>query len=311
MKVLLTGATGFVGWEVAQELAAAGHHLRVLARNGGSRSVQELAKRYGAEIRVGDVTAPETLRAALERAEAVIHLVGIISEVGESTFENVHTRGTANLVVAAQRAGVRRFVHMSALGTRPGARARYHQSKWAAEEIVRHSGLDYTIFRPSLIFGAHDHFVNLFAGLIRLSPVVPVMGSGQTRFQPVAVEIVARAFVRALAEPKAVGQTFDLCGPERFSFNELLDQILGAMGRKRLKLHVPLGLARCQARTLELFFGRLFRKAPALNREQLLMLQEDNVGNPESANELFGLEAVSFAQGIRRYVGASRNITPY
>ena len=305
MKVLLTGATGFVGREVAQELAAAGHHLRVLARNGGSRSVQELAERYRAEIRLGDVTAPETLRAALERTDAVIHLVGIISEVGQSTFENVHTRGTQNLVAAAQRAGVRRFVHMSALGTRPGARSRYHQSKWAAEELVRHSGLDYTLFRPSLIFGAHDHFVNLFARIIRLSPVLPVMGSGKARLQPVAVETVATAFVKALTEPKALGQTFDLCGPERFSFNELLDQILGAMGRKRLKLHVPLGLARCQARTLELFFGRLFGKAPPLNREQLLMLQEDNVGNPESANELFGLEAVELCAGdsqIRRSI---------
>jgi uncharacterized protein YbjT (DUF2867 family) len=302
MKVLVTGATGFVGQEVVRTLHEAGHQIRILARHGGSTAVQELVARYGAEVRLGDVTAAAGLPGAAEGNEAIIHLVGIISEVGAATFENVHTRGTEHMVGAAQRAGVKRFVHMSALGTRPGAPSRYHQSKWAAEERVRQSGLDYTIFRPSLIFGPRDHFVNLFARLIRLSPVVPVMGSGQARFQPVAVETVATAFVRALAEPKAVGQTFDLCGPERFTFDELLEQILQAMGRKRLKFHVPLGLARGQALVLEGLFGGLLRRAPPLNRDQLLMLQEDNVGDDEPARTVLGLKPVKFQEGIRRYV---------
>lgn len=304
MKVLLTGGMGFVGQEVLKGLATAGHPVRVLARNAHSPKVRQLAAESGAEVQAGDVTAPDTLGPAVAKADAIIHLVGIISEVGASTFANVHTRGTGNLVLAAQRAGVKRFVHMSALGTRPGAASRYHQTKWAAEECVRQSGLQYTIFRPSVIFGPHDAFVNTFARIIRLSPVVPVMGGGQALLQPVAVETVARAFVNALTEPKAVGQTFDLCGPQRFTFDALLDQILQVTGRKRLKLHVPLGLARCQAWALELLFGRVLHQPPPLNREQLLMLQEDNVGDPGPANALFRLEPVGFREGIGKYVKA-------
>jgi NADH dehydrogenase len=234
--------------------------------------------------------------------DAVIHLVGIISEVGQSTFESVHTRGTQNVLAAAKMGGVRRFVHMSALGTRPNPIARYHQSKWAAEASVRGSGLDFTIFRPSLIYGPHDHFVNLFAKFIRRSPILPIMGSGTSRFQPVYIGSVARAFVTALISPDAIGQTYDLCGPERFTLGEMLDQILGVMGRKRWKVRVPLGLARLQASLVEFIFSRLLRKAPPLNRDQLTMLQEDNVGNGQPANELFGLKQVKFAEAIASYL---------
>ena len=152
--------------------------------------------------------------------DAVIHLVGIISEAGDQTFENVHTRGTQNLVHAARRAGVKRLLHMSALGTRPNAVARYHQSKWAAEEIVRESGLEWTIFRPSIIYGPDDGFVNLFAKISRFSPLVPIVGNGQTKFEPVPVEAVAHAFVKGLTEPKAIGSAFDLCGPSTLTLNE-------------------------------------------------------------------------------------------
>jgi len=206
------------------------------------------------------------------------------------------------MLAAARQAGVKRFIHMSALGTRPNAVSRYHQSKWAAEEAVRHSGLEFTIFRPSLIYGPRDQFVNLFAKIIRLSPVVPIIGSRSARFAPVAVETVGKAFVSSVSEPKSVGQTYDLCGLETFTLSGLIDQILEVMQRKRMKLHVPAGLARCQAALLEFIFPQLLRKAPPLNRDQLIMLQEDNVGNAERANELFGLKAASFREGIRRYL---------
>jgi NADH dehydrogenase len=264
--------------------------------------VQEAISRWGAELRVGDVLEAASLTVALDGVEAVVHLVGIISEIGESTFENVHGRGTQNIVVAAQKAGVRRFVHMSALGTRPNAASRYHQSKWIAEELFRHSGLDYTIFRPSLIFGPQDQFINLFARIIRLSPVVPLMGGPHTRFQPVCVETVGAAFTRSLSQPKSVGQTYDLCGPEALRLSEIVDQIMGVMQRRRLKVQVPLGLARCQALLLDFVFRRLLRKASPLSRDQLVMLQENNVGNPQPANELFGLQAIPLREGIARYL---------
>src|ERR1700722_14562857 len=135
MKVFVTGASGFVGEEVLRQLHQAGHSIRILARN--SARVQSEANRLGAEIHAGNVLDADSLPSGLAKIDAVIHLVGIISEVGQNTFENVHTRGTQNMVNAARSAGVKRYIHMSALGTRPNAISRYLKSKWAAEEILR------------------------------------------------------------------------------------------------------------------------------------------------------------------------------
>lgn len=302
MKVLVTGGTGFVGRAVLAALTEAGHGVRVLVRRPDSARVRELVGRFGVEPVTGDVLAPERLRAAVSGCEAVIHLVGIISEVGRNTFENAHTEATQNVVAAARAGGVGRLVHMSALGTRPDAVSRYHQTKWAAEEAVRGSELAWTIFRPSLIYGAEDQFTNRFARLARWSPVLPVPGSGRGRLQPVSVEAVALAFVRALGEPAAIGRTFDLCGPERLTFEEVLDAILAATGRRRWKVHVPLGLARGAARVLEGVFPRLLGQGAPLNRDQLVMLQEDNVGDPSPANELFRLPVETFREGLARYL---------
>src|SRR5258706_6354744 len=191
MNVFITGGTGFVGREIVRRLYAHGDSVRLLVRNPLSPTVRQLVPHYAHELKTGDVQDAETLRAAIEGCDAVIHLVGIIREVGTQTFENVHARGTQNVIAAAQRAGVKRFVYMSALGTRANAVSRYHQTKWAAEEIVRGSGLDWTIFRPSIIYGPGDNFVNLFANLSRFSPVVPLVGGGRSKFQPVSVENVA------------------------------------------------------------------------------------------------------------------------
>jgi uncharacterized protein YbjT (DUF2867 family) len=195
---------------------------------------------------------------------------------------------------------------MSALGTRAGARSRYHQSKWAAEETVRRSGLDWTIFRPSLIYGPGDQFVNLFAELARFSPVLPVMGSGQTKFQPIAAENVATCFVKALAEPRAIGQTLELCGLETFTLPEILREILAVTGSQRWIVRVPLGVARLLAALLAFVFPKLLGRAPPLNRDQLIMLQEDNVGDPRPAMELFGLRPAPFAEGIAKYLKFER-----
>jgi uncharacterized protein YbjT (DUF2867 family) len=302
MNALVTGGTGFVGREILHQLRGAGHFIHLLVRDTQSGKAQEIAARYGARIRPGNILNAGSLPGACHDADAVIHLVGIISEVGGQTFQNVHARGTQNLIAAAQSAGVKRFIHMSALGTRPNAVARYHKSKWEAEESVRGSGLDWTIFRPSIIYGRGDGFVNQFAKIIRRSPVVPIPGGGQSRFQPVAVETVAAAFVKALNETQTIGQTYDLCGPETLTLNEIVNEVLLAMRRTRLKLHIPLPLLRAQAALLELVFARLFHKPPPLNRDQITMLREDNVGNPQPAEKVFGLNPVSFREGIARYL---------
>jgi NADH dehydrogenase len=302
MKVFVTGGTGFVGQEVVQHLMEAGHTVRVLVRKPHLEVLRQWRSTGAIELHTGDITNAASLASAVTGMEAIIHLVGIIAESGRSTFENVHTLGTRNVTAAARSEGIRRFVHMSALGTRANAVSRYHQTKWAAEEAVREGGLDYTIFRPSLIYGPGDHFVNLFARIMRLMPLVPVMGRGASRFQPVAVENVARPFARALVEPRAISKTYDLCGAEQFTFDQMLDQIIAVIGRKRWKVHVPLSVARAQAALLEWFFPRVLRKPPPLNRDQLIMLEEGNTGAPRAADQLFGLIHPKFKEGIARYL---------
>jgi NADH dehydrogenase len=301
MKVFVTGATGFVGSQIVRRLHEQGDSIRILART--NQSVLLLEDRERIEVHIGNILDAESLRGAMTGIDAVIHLVGIISEVGESTFENVHVRGTKNVVAAAREQGVKRFIHMSALGTRANAVSRYHRTKWEAEEIVPGNGLEFTIFRPSLIFGPRDMFVNLFAKMIRFSPVVPILGRRDAKFQPVAIETVAGAFVKSLTEARAIGQTFDLAGPETFTMSEIIDQILAVMKRKRLKVQVPAAVARIQAGFLEFFYPNILRKAPPLNRDQLIMLQEDNFGNAAPANELFGLRPEPFRDGIAKYLG--------
>ncbi len=302
MKVLVTGATGFVGQEVLSQLQRAHHSIRTLVRKRDEPRVRRIQAQYRLEVSEGDVLQADSLTQALAGIQAVIHLVGIISQTAKNSFQEVHVGGTHNMLAAAKQAGVRRFVHMSALGTRANTLSIYHQTKWAAEEAVRQSGLEWTIFRPSLIFGPHDHFVNLFAKLSRFSPLLPVMGNGRARFQPVAVEVVGSAFCRCITEPASVGVTFDLCGPDTLSFNQILDEISQALGRRRWKLHVPLSVARTQAAILEWAFPKLLGRAPPLNRDQLIMLQEDNVGVGGPANELFGLNQASFREGIAKYL---------
>jgi uncharacterized protein YbjT (DUF2867 family) len=301
MNVLITGGTGFVGRTVVCQLHEAGHRIRLLARDPGASTVRELAARFGAEPWEGDVVHGVGLGTAMDGMDAIIHLVGIISEVGQQTFENVHVGATRALLHAARTAGVKRFVHMSALGARPGADARYHRTKYAAEELVRESGLAWTIFRPSLIYGPGDGFINLFIRMSRFSPILPVIGSGRSRFQPVGVDDVAFCFVKALAEPGAQSQTFDLCGTEALTLGEILDAILRVTGRRRGRIRIPAGLARVQALFLETVYPLLFRQAPPLNRDQIIMLEEGNLGNSEPAREMFGWRAQSLAQGLDRY----------
>jgi NADH dehydrogenase len=294
--ILVTGGTGFVGMNLVRALSEK-HRVRCLARDRGRAE-----RRIGAlsETVRGDVTdAAAVMSAVTPDVDTVIHLVGILAEPPGRTFHDIHTQGTINVVRACQARGVGRYLHMSALGTRANARSRYHRTKWEAEEFVRASGLDYTIFRPSVIFGADDKFTNLFAGSIRRLPAVAIPGDGQNRFQPVFVGDVVRAFVRSLDPDHACsGLTLELGGPEAYTFDQVMDRIAGALGRRRIrKIHIPMALMRAGATLAERVLS-----APPITRDQLLMLEEDNVTAHNALVEVFGIDPVGFTEGMRTYL---------
>ena len=298
MRVFVTGATGFVGGEVLKQLRAAGHLARCLVRRG---SEGKLPAEEGIEVRYGDATDPLSLDGTLEGCQAVIHLVGIIREIPFQgvTFDKLHPGATGNLVAAAEAQGVRRYLQMSANGARPDAETDYHRSKWRAEERVASSSLQWTIFRPSLIFGPGDAFVNLIADMMHKLPVMPVIGDGRYRMTPVAVEDVAASFVRALSLPETVGKTFHCCGPQSYSYDEVLDVIGESLGKRHVaKLHHPVFLMKPVVALLESF------PAFPLTSSQMTMLLEGNVCDPTEWAAAFGIRPRGFAEGIRGYLNS-------
>ena len=296
MHVFLTGGTGFVGSEIVRRLTLAGHTVRALVRPG---SEGKMTIREGVEIYKGDATEAQSLKGALQGCRAVIHLVGIIREnpARGVTFEKLHTEATANMVAAAEEQGVTRLLHMSANGTRADAESDYHRTKWQAEERVRNSSLAWTIFRPSLIFGPGDEFVNMLAEMVRKLPVVPVIGDGRYRMTPVAVEDVAAGFVAALGRPESVGQIYHCCGPDEFTYDEVLDLIGMALGKDKVrKIHQPAALVRPVVTLLD-----SIPQFP-ITRNQLTMLLEGNSCDPAPWEKTMGLHLHSFSEGIRKYV---------
>ena len=292
MKIFVAGGTGFVGVHLIKELQKSGHTVRLLLHSrktlpGESEQVS------------GDVTRLESFTESTAGCDAIINLVGIIRETPsrDITFERMHVTATANMLAAATANGISRYLQMSALGTRPSAVSAYHQSKWRAEQLVRDSKLDWTIFRPSLIYGPHDAFVNMLAAQLRLAPVMPVIGSGSYRLQPIHADDVARCFARALELPVTIGKTYELCGNDRLSYEDLLDMIANVLGKHRpMKPHLPLGLMKLLIPVLQ--------KAPQfpITTDQLQMLLEESIGGNEW-QQLFGFTARGLREGIAEYLG--------
>ena len=237
-----------MGREVVERLAALGQPVRVLARHPGRATFCAHLPRV--EVVRGDALKPDTLPAAMAGVQAVIHLVGIIAETSRVTYEQAHIEATRNLLAAAKGASVTRWIQMSAIGTRPHARSRYHLTKWAAEELVRNSGLDWTILRPSLIYGhdERDRLLNLLRMALSwplnlaLLHSLPLLDGGDPLVQPVSVREVAHCFALAPFREASVGQTIDLVGPVPISWREMVFKILRALGKEGFHEEIPLFL---------------------------------------------------------------------
>lgn len=293
--ILVTGGTGFVGSSLATDLLNKNYKVRVLARHPERAPALTDA---GCQASRGDVTdISSVLRAITPEIEAVVHLVGVLAPPRGSSFKAVHVEGTRNVVEACKGMGISRLLHMSVLGARPDSPSEYYRTKWQAEEIVRSSGLEYTIFRPSIIFGPKDSFTNLFARIIRLSPVVLIPGNGFSKMQPVYVGDVVSAFSMSIKGKETIGRALELGGPDVLSFDEVMDAIGRALGKRRVKAHVPVPVMNIAA-----FFAETFLKKPPLSREALKMLSEDNVTSLNALSDVFGLKLTSLSEGLRTYL---------
>jgi NADH dehydrogenase len=289
--ILVTGSTGFVGRHVVKSLHSQQKKLRCLVR---SPRKAEALQGLAAEISFGDVTDLSALETALAGVDIVIHLAAIIRESKGATFHKVNYQGTKNLVAAARKQGVRRIIYMSNLGAGPAPEYPFLRSKWLAEEEVRQSGMEHIILRPSIIYGEGDQFINTLASLIRRTPVVPVPGSGKTRFQPIAVKDVARCIVVAAENHHLLGQIVALGGPEHLSYEEILDIIIAVLKLKRRKIHLPLPLLRPGVWLLE----RLLPQPP-VTTAQLAMLTIDNVTTLDCVENAFGFTPTPLREGIQ------------
>jgi NADH dehydrogenase len=309
LKILVTGGTGFVGTHVVNAFLRRGHGVAVLARRPGSAR-----NRYNRPVEAiaGDVLDRGAIERAASGRDAVVHLVGIINEKGQQTFDRMHREAVENVVAAAGTAGVRRLLHISAMGASEDGPSEYARTKAAGEKAVRGSSLSWTIIRPSIVFGPGDGFVSLLAEIVRRNPgFIPVIGAGHTRFQPVSVYDVARVFTEALEKPETAGRVFDVGGPQIFTLNEIYREIARAIGKPRKPLiHFPLWWGRFLAARFEAAARRGWLADPPLTRDQLRSLSRDNVADTSATLSTFGGAWREFRPGIREYLESGRRHDP-
>lgn len=287
--VLLIGGTGYVGETMRERIRDAGYRLRLMTR---SETERRQIEEEGFQGVLGDVLDTNSVVRALEGADAVINLVAIIKEKGEVTFERVNYQGSVNVADAAREAGVRRLIQMSAIGAGNRPDFPYHYTKWRAENYIKDLDLDWTIFRPSLVFGPskshQQHFFSQLGDVVRQAPMIPVIGDGSSLFQPIHLHDVGDAFVRALDDPETAGHTYEIAGPDRFSYVEILDEVARALGRRKPKVKIPVPLMNVAATVME--------AAPLVpepvTTEQIKMLKIDNVTDQNAAPDLVGRDLI-------------------
>ena len=294
--ILVTGGNGFVGGHVVHELRGRDQMLRCLVRD--PRQAAKLAA-WGCELVQGDMTDSAALRRAVDGVDAVVHLAAI-RQGRDRDFQRIMVDGARDLLAAAKEAGVGRFVHMSALGTSEETKdlVPYYGAKWATEELVRASGIQYVIFRPSFVFGRDGGILPTFAKLARYSPLTPITGSGKQRIQPIWADDVATYFADAVRRDDVVGKTFELGGPDAVTWNEFWARLKRTLGLRRPSIHVPMAFMRANALVTERLPGDI-----PLTRDLLKMLEHgDNVVSNDEAVRTFQVSLVALDDQLRRAV---------
>jgi len=296
MRVFLTGGTGYVGSRILQDLLSTGHEVSALVRPGSESKLPVNSD----EITVvhGDILDKSSFSEALSQCDAAIHLIGIIREFpGKGiTFEKFHVQATQNVLDAARENNIGRYVHMSALGARIDSPSGYFATKARAEELVVSSGLDYTIFKPSIIYGENDDFINYFAGIIKTFHVIPIIGKGTYRMQPISVKDVSQLFTQALTNSSAIGKTYEVAGPDRYEYKEMMQIVKSAIGTWAIPVHTPRAIMSPMAKLFQ-----HFRFFPVTN-DQIIMLYDENITDDTRIFEDFDIEPTPFREGIEAYL---------
>lgn len=305
-SVAVTGAAGFLGRYVVARVHDQGHAVRVILHTPRRAALFEPLQ---ISVRYADIRDRQAMASALEGCDRLIHCAAIISERGADTYESVNVEGVRATYAAARDAGIRRAVQVSPIGASPRASASYLRSRGEGEEVARDSGVPMNVIQFSTLFGPGDAFLSVLAGLVRLGPFVPVAGSGKARFQPIHIEDAAESAVRLLHEPWS-GEIVAAGGPNIVSYDQILDEVASALGRRIVKIHVPLALMRPSVRLMEALLPQ-----PPITTNELGMLKLDNVvapgaprGNYASAprplaGNLDYLQRVRVLDGVRIMLG--------
>ncbi|MBA4374535.1 MAG: complex I NDUFA9 subunit family protein [Thermodesulfovibrio sp.] len=291
--IFIAGASGFVGGHLVAHLREKGFAVKALARSAAAAQRLTAA---GCTAITGDITEPETLRGILNPEDMVIHLVGIILEQGGSTFQRVHVEGTRNLVSEAKRAGVSHFFYQSALGADLKGITPYLRTKAEAEEILKASGLSYTIFRPSLIIGPWDGFTKKMLEMIKISPLTPIPGDGTSRFQPLYIKDWLKCIMRVIETPDAYPGVYELGGPQQLSYSEIVQLMTESSGRARIKVNIPMGLMKIAASLASIL------PSPPVTLDQLLMLEQDNITGIDTIEKKFGFTPMALKQALSEFI---------
>lgn len=287
--VTVFGGSGFVGTHIVQALARQGWRVRIASRKPKRAYETQPFGDPGQIQRVrADIRDRASVDQALQGAVACVNLPGILYESPGRSFAAIHVDGARHVAEACAVLGVKRLVHMSAIGAEPDSPSRYARTKAEGEQAVRRAFPDATIVRPSIVFGPEDGFFNRFAALASYSPVLPLFGGGSTRYQPVYVGDVARAVARALVDPSAPGQTYDLAGPTVYTFRELMQMVLKQTGKSRVLLPLPHAAGSLIGMAGDVQ-GLLM--SPVLTSDQAMLLRRDNVASSDRP----GLEALGVA----------------
>lgn len=290
--ILVTGATGFVGSHLVQALSAKGYQIRALVRDGAKT---DSLRALGCDIALGDVTDISSLDKAMQGIDVVYHLVGIRRETRKQSFESVNSQGTKNVVDAMIKANLRRLIFVSIVKADPNSRSRYLRSKWFAEEAIRESSLSSTIFRSAVIYGEGGEAFTTLVNMVRTAPIVPVVGNGLYKMQPLFVGDLIECLVRTLDNEETLGRLYEIGGPEAMSFNEVLQAIGETYGKRTRLLHQPAFMVKPFLGILENLLPR-----PLLTREELELLFVDTICDVQEARRVFGQPSTTLKEGLLR-----------